>query len=202
MKKFLIVTVLGLMALFSACQQQGGAVQTAQGDVQKIAIINNDSLSTYYAYAEDRFADFRKKVDKGEKQLQTRAQKLQQEFDRFQKKAQAGLMSNNDMQKKQQELLLKRDELAVAQQSQAQGLATEEVEMREEIRKRVKAYIDEYCKTQNFSVVLGVDAANATLIWSTPNTVDITEAVIEGLNKAYEEEQKTEAAEEAEAEKK
>ncbi|MEH0157990.1 OmpH family outer membrane protein [Limibacter armeniacum] len=193
MKRLLIL--VGIAATMLSCnQQQPQTAQTAAatGAAAKIAYINNDTLSTYYKYAEDRFEEFQKKVEKGDKQLQSRASKLQKELASFEKRVQAGLVSQNEYNKKGAELMQKRDQLAVAQQSQAQGLAAEEMEIKNEIREKIKGYLDNYSKDKNYSIVLGYDQATATLIWSTPNAEDITWDIINGLNGQYESDQKAE----------
>lgn len=196
MKKLLIL--LGVASLLSACNQQqpSATVQPAEAvQVKKIAYINNDTLSTYYKYAEDRFDEFKKKVEKGEKQLQSRAVKLQKEMATFEKRVKAGLVSQNEYNKKAAALLKKRDELAVAQQSQGQGLAAEEATIKNEIREKIKGYLTDFSSDKNYSIILGYDEATSTLIWSTPDVDDITWDVINGLNDAYETELKAEEAE-------
>ncbi|KXX68555.1 OmpH family outer membrane protein [Flammeovirga sp. SJP92] len=188
MKKLLIV--VGIIATMIACQQPQ-PVQTAApaGATTKIAYINNDTLSVYYKYGEDQYKDFQAKVEKSQKQLQTRAMKLQKEAENFEKRARAGLMSQNDIRKKQEELAIKQQEIQIAQQSQAQGLAAEEAAIQAEVRKRVKEFLDAYSADKNYSIVLGYsDGVTSTVIWSTPNVEDITQAVIDGLNTKYEEE--------------
>nr|WP_240972872.1 OmpH family outer membrane protein [Flammeovirga yaeyamensis] len=163
----------------------------------KIAYINNDSLSTYYKFGEDKYNELQKKMEKAQKSLQTRAVKLQGEMQNFEKRARAGLMSQNDIRQKQEQLGLKQQELQAAQQSQAQGLQAEEIAIQTEVRKRVKEFLDNYSADKNYSIVLGYsDGVTSTVIWSTPNVEDITQDVIDGLNKIYEDEQNAQSSEE------
>nr|WP_223241256.1 OmpH family outer membrane protein [Flammeovirga sp. EKP202] len=181
-----------------ACQQPQ-PVQTAApaGTTTKIAYINNDTLSVYYKFGEDQYKEFQAKVEKSQKQLQTRAMKLQKDAENFEKRARAGLMSQNDVRKKQEELAIKQQEIQIAQQSQAQGLAAEEASIQAEVRKRVKEFLDSYSADKNYSIVLGYsDGVTSTVIWSTPNVEDITQAVIDGLNAKYEEELNAASSEE------
>ncbi|ANQ50208.1 OmpH family outer membrane protein [Flammeovirga yaeyamensis] len=198
MKKLLLA--VGIIATMFACQQPQ-AQQTASTETvasaMKIAYINNDSLSTYYKFGEDKYNELQKKMEKAQKSLQTRAVKLQGEMQNFEKRARAGLMSQNDIRQKQEQLGLKQQELQAAQQSQAQGLQAEEIAIQTEVRKRVKEFLDNYSADKNYSIVLGYsDGVTSTVIWSTPNVEDITQDVIDGLNKIYEDEQNAQSSEE------
>nr|WP_260412663.1 OmpH family outer membrane protein [Flammeovirga kamogawensis] len=180
-----------------SCQQPQQVAAPAGGTTTKIAYINNDTLSVYYKYGEDRYREFQAKVEKSQKQLQSRAMKLQKSAESFEKRARAGLMSQNDIRKKQEELGLKQQEIQVAQQAQAQGLAAEEAEIQGEVRRRVKEFLDAYSADKNYSIVLGYsDGVTSTVIWSTPSVEDITQVVIDGLNKEYEEELNAQSSEE------
>lgn len=195
MKKLLIVA--GIIATMFACQQPQPVQTQTAGATTKIAYINNDTLSVYYKYGEDQYKDFQAKVEKSQKQLQSRAMKLQKDAENFEKRARAGLMSQNDIRKKQEQLAMKQQEIQIAQQSQAQGLAAEEAEIQSEVRRRVKEFLDAYSADKNYSIVLGYsDGVTSTVIWSTPNVEDITQTVIDGLNKNYEEELEASSSEE------
>ncbi|MBB6462910.1 OmpH family outer membrane protein [Flammeovirga kamogawensis] len=195
MKKLLFV--VALVATMVSCQQPQQVAAPAGGTTTKIAYINNDTLSVYYKYGEDRYREFQAKVEKSQKQLQSRAMKLQKSAESFEKRARAGLMSQNDIRKKQEELGLKQQEIQVAQQAQAQGLAAEEAEIQGEVRRRVKEFLDAYSADKNYSIVLGYsDGVTSTVIWSTPSVEDITQVVIDGLNKEYEEELNAQSSEE------
>ncbi|NLR93105.1 MULTISPECIES: OmpH family outer membrane protein [Flammeovirga] len=195
MKKLLLA--VGLIATMFACQQPQQQAAPASGSTTKIAYINNDTLSVYYKFGEDSYKEFQAKVEKSQKQLQSRAMKLQKEAESFEKRARAGLMSQNDIRKKQESLAIKQQEIQIAQQSQAQGLAAEEQAIQAEVRKRVKEFLDQYSADKNYSIVLGYsDGVTSTVIWSTPNVEDITQDVIDGLNKIYEEELTSQSSEE------
>lgn len=195
-KKLLIVA--GIIATMIGCQQpQAVQTESVAGATTKIAYINNDTLSVYYKFGEDKYKEFQAKVEKSQKQLQSRAMKLQKNAENFEKRARAGLMSQNDIRKKQEELGIKQQEIQIAQQSQSQGLAAEEAEIQAEVRKRVKEFLDAYSADKNYSIVLGYsDGVTSTVIWSTPNVEDITQVVIDGLNAKYEEELTTVSSEE------
>ncbi|OHX66998.1 OmpH family outer membrane protein [Flammeovirga pacifica] len=198
MKKLLLA--VGIIATMFACQQPQAQQTASTGSAapaMKIAYINNDSLSTYYKFGEDQYAEFQKKMEKAQKQLQSRMVKLQGEAANFEKRARAGLMSQNEIKRKQEELGLKQQKLQAAQQSQAQGLQAEEISIQAEVRKRVKEFLDKYSADKNYSIVLGYsDGVTSTVIWSTPNVEDITQDVIDGLNKIYEDELSAQSSEE------
>ncbi|GAA4830962.1 hypothetical protein GCM10023331_15340 [Algivirga pacifica] len=188
--------ILGVAASAVACNQQTPTTVSNTASAPSIAYINNDTLSMHYKYAEDRNKEFRAQYEKAGKDLQVRIQKLQNEIVNFQKRAQAGLMSQNQIQKKQQELAKKEQELAIMKQSQEQGLMAENADILMEVKNRVKAHVDSVSEADNYSLVLGYDEATSTLIWSMPQVKDITWEVLEGLNAEYEKEAASKETEE------
>lgn len=164
-----------------AASPAGGTTEEKAGG--KIAYINNDSLFTYYKFAEDRLKTLEAKGQDMSKKLQVRAQGFQQQVLNVQQRAQGGLLSQNDLNREQQRLAKMEQELQMAQQSQAQGLMAEEAAVKKEIYDNIVTYLKKYSEGKDFSVILGYQ--EGTNIWLAPGAVDITQDVIDGLNKEY-----------------
>jgi outer membrane protein len=124
----------------------------------KIAFINADSVLKYYSFLE---------VNK--KALEAKGSKLEQDFrDRAQ--------SLQDLAKKQQNLQM-------YQQRLQQELAIEEGKLNRELYERITKFLKGYASQNNLQVVLKYDPTSDVLFGG--ETLDITQAVIDGLNTEY-----------------
>ncbi len=170
-----------------------GSVDAPAGSV-KIAYINNDSLVTYYKFYEDASEKLNVNRDKIRKQLETRGTKLQYEVRNVEQRAQAGLMSRNDIAAAEQDLMKKQQDLQQYQQTVSAGLMAEEQKLNEEIFENINAYLDSMNADKNYDLI--INYVPGTVFWRAENNVvDITQQVIDGLNAKYEAEKAAEPAE-------
>jgi len=156
----------------------------AEGSSAKIAYVHRDSLITYYKFYEDAIADLNQKREKVRKQLETRGGKLEMEVRNIQQRAQAGLMSNNEIRAAEEQLMKKQQDLAEYQQTVSTGLAAEEQTVNEELFENINAFLDDYKQEHNYKLIINYVPGGA--FWMADDALDITEDVIEGLNKEYE----------------
>ncbi|MDW7692139.1 OmpH family outer membrane protein [Flammeovirgaceae bacterium SG7u.111] len=187
----LYVTVFGGKSEGEAAS--AGSVDTPAGSV-KIAYINNDSLVTYYKFYEDASEKLNVNRDKIRKQLETRGTKLQYEVRNVEQRAQAGLMSRNDIAAAEQDLMKKQQDLQQYQQTVSAGLMAEEQKLNEEIFENINSYLDSMNMDSKYDLI--INYVPGTVFWRAENNViDITQQVIDGLNAKYEAEKAAEPAE-------
>ena len=195
MKRFTLVFSLLAIIGFTACEnERTDTVATlAGGDGLRFAYVNNDTLLTYYDYYTEQMEELDATLRKAEKQLQQRAMKFEQEAANFQKQAQAGLLSKNQLNSKQVELMQKQTELQNAQQAQAQGLRAQEQEKKQMIYNKIKDYVKQYSQTKGYDVVLGY--TEGPNMWYAADAMDVTQEILGALNDEYREMKKTSATE-------
>jgi outer membrane protein len=192
--------ILSIPFLFCACNQQGGDLATPSevklpvepngpsANSLKIAYIQNDSLAENYLLLQDKLKDLQSKLELAEERLQTKAVRLQGEITDFQKKAQNGMLSRNDIRKEEERLQKKQVELQREQQQQSQSLMLEEAKVKEEVYLQIKNFLSEYVDYQGYDFVLGYQPGST--IWYAKDHLDITEEILVALNEAYEAEKK------------
>ncbi|GHA58719.1 OmpH family outer membrane protein [Pontibacter akesuensis] len=173
---------------------------TAAG-TPEIVYVNSDSLLSNYEYFKDVRDRLQGKAQQKEKDLRAQAESFQKEVQRFQQNA-AG-MSQQQAQATEQRLMQKQQQLQALQQSSGNELVSEESEEMKKIYDRVEEYLKQISQERGYKMVLTYQRGNSAILYG-DSTLDITESVVEELNKNYQSE-KAETAkpkEEAAAKKK
>ncbi|MCS6832315.1 MAG: OmpH family outer membrane protein [Flammeovirgaceae bacterium] len=201
MKQLLFYCTLALLIASFSCQEKTGETNaTALVATPRYAYVNIDTLLLYYKFYDAISADYREKRAKSDKQLQTRYAKLQEEFINTQKRAQAGLMSQNDIAKAEEDLAKKQQELQMLQNSLQEGLLAEEQNLMKQLNDRLLNYLKKYNEDKKYDLIFSYGAGSPILIAS--ESLDITQVILDGLNAEYEEELKKKAQEKKEEKEK
>lgn len=193
--KTLSVAVLGLVSLaFAASCGTGNApqqttvdssaVSTVSASNGKIAYVRMDSLMSGYGLYIDLGGDFAKKQQKAQKELESKARALENEARDFSEKAQKGLITSYQAQKKQEELAKKEQQIRVYQESKLRELSEEEAVLTGKIAESIMDYLKEYNEEKKYSMILQSMAGNPVIL--ADPALDITAEVLAELNKRYE----------------
>jgi outer membrane protein len=142
----------------------------------------------YYKFYETISVDYKEKRAKTEKQLQSRYLKLQDDIANVQKRAQAGLMSQNDIAKAEQDLGLKQQEFQMLQNSLQEGLIAEEQNLMKQLNDKMINYLKKYNTDKKYDMIFSYGAGSPILVAS--EALDITKPILDGLNAEYEAEAK------------
>lgn len=192
-----IIAILAVLPLyyfkFSGEEMSNANTKAADNIKQqeaKIAYVNFDTLLQNYKFYDDISVEFQSKRDKASKQLETRGQKLESEVVSFQRRAQANLLSQNEFNRLQQELAQKQQDLQVYQQTVSAGLLEEEQAKNKELYDKIHSYLKKYNEAKGFNMIFNYREGDA--IWLAEDGLDITNDIVEGLNKEYEAENKEE----------
>lgn len=162
---------------------------TSSGSL-KIAYVNNDSLSLYYDFYVAKTEELESKQRKAQRRLQDQQRKLQEAMQSFQTRAQAGLLSQNAIRQEQEKLAQMEMELKQSEITTAQGLETESIEAIKEVRQRITDFLKDYNKEKGYDVIFQhSDNPGQSAFYYANKGLDITNDVIDGLNKAYQDEQ-------------
>lgn len=187
--------ILALIALATvSCNQKSPTQQVKQNGLPKsetttnattssVAVVDIDTLADKCNYCKDSQKALEAKKNALTKQFNAKTQSLQNAVINFQKKAQAGqFTSQQEAQKQQAALQKQQQDLQVFQERIERDLAKAQQEYQDKLRKDLNTFLKEYNKDGRFKVIISKSGDN--VLYTDPS-VDITNDVIEGLNKNY-----------------
>lgn len=186
MKKLVIVLLVSVVALSSCNMKETGQGEDSQtSEVVKgnlsLAYVNSDSLATNYLYFEEVNQQLEEKRAKFEKEFANRATGLQRQIEDFQKTA--NNMTIAQGRAVEEDLTRKQQNLQQYQQSLTQELLKEEAKLNKELYEKVAAFLEAYGKNNRLDFIFKHSTGGE--IWYGDSSMDITDAVIEGLNAEY-----------------
>ncbi|MCZ8022588.1 MAG: OmpH family outer membrane protein [Cyclobacteriaceae bacterium] len=147
----------------------------------KIAFINADSVLKYYSFLEVNKKALEAKGSKLEQDFRDRAQSLQNDVNQYQRTV--NNMTFGQAKAAEEDLAKKQQNLQMYQQRLQQELAIEEGKLNRELYERITKFLKGYASQNNLQVVLKYDPTSDVLFGG--ETLDITQAVIDGLNTEY-----------------
>lgn len=164
-----------------------GVIDQGDGQFSKIACINIDSMQANYKLFEEITEKFKKKQQQYEREINSESVAFQKKIKEFQEKAPT--MSQFEGQLKQQELAEEEQRIYKQQESYTIKLTNEQAKLNESFEATVKKYIQEYNKDANYDIIIGKSALGSRVL-DYKKEIDITDFVLKGLNKEYEEKNK------------
>ena len=182
MKK-IIALVLGVSLAFTACKENAGAGKTTGQPSGRIVYVNTDTLLNNYDYYKDVIKEFENKSFTLENDLAKRSQSFQNEVALFQRRVQAGGVSEEQarstqlaLQKKEQDIMLFRD-------NAAGNLQQEQAKKTDELLSKIHDYLKKYNAGDKYDMVIGYSKGGGVLY--AKEDLDITQDVLNGLNEEY-----------------
>ncbi len=149
----------------------------------KIAFIKMDSLMKNYGMFIDFNDKFNKKSQKVQNELMKKARAIENEGRELEQKYQKGSLTRFQVESQMEALQKKQQNTMKYRDTKLAELAKEEGQMSQEISDAVKGYIQEYNQTKNYSMIIQTQGGTPVII-ADPK-LDITNDIIEGLNKNY-----------------
>jgi outer membrane protein len=113
--------------------------------------------------------------------LTTRGRSLENEISFFQQKAQT--MTLDQARNTEAQLMKKQQDFVQYRDRAAQTLAQEEADKNEELYNQIYQYLEKYNSDNNYEFVLGYTRGGGILF--ADSTLDVTQKVLDGLNKSY-----------------
>lgn len=148
---------------------------------KKIVFVNTDSLLSNYQFYKDTQKEFENKTYRLQVDLGGRERNLQNELGAIQQRAQT--MTQAELQAADITLKKKGAELQSYSQQQQQKLAEEQSKRVDEIYSAIRDHIKSMNKNNQYEYVLGYAKGGGILF--ADETVDVTKAIVTGLNDAY-----------------
>lgn len=164
----------------STSTEESASTEVKLGDMN-IAFVYTDSVINKYDYFKAKSEELTEKGKKFEGDLQGRASGFQQEVQNFQQSG--GNMTQNQARAKQEELAKKEQNLMTYRDNLMQELSADEAALYSEVYDRVQKYLKDYAESNDLTMVLSYTRGGA--VWYGNDALDITESVIQGLNKEY-----------------
>ena len=202
MKKYILSALT--IALMASCNNQGSKMDeqpvAASGEGMKIAYVEVDSLMTQYDFAKDYSVTLQKKSNNARTTLNSKGTALQAAMNNFQQK-----LNNNGFQSREQAASVQaaiqrqQNDLQELQARLENELASETAKFNEALRDSLQHFLKDYNADKKFDLILSKAGDNILL---GAQRLDITQDVINGLNKRYKPAQKNaEAAKKTEDKK-
>lgn len=149
----------------------------------KIVYLNVDVLNEKYELLNDMLKNIKARQSKLELEYQTKGEKFQKDYADFQQMAQAGIASQSEMMRKEEELKRQNDDI-IRIETQLKTLAEEVQTKNEEMYKNVTGYLKEYNKKHDYSFILTYTDMGGNVIFA-KDSLDVTNEVLAGLNAEY-----------------
>ena len=205
MKKY-IFPALAIAAMMVSCNNQSPKMDeqpaAASADGLKIAYVEVDSLMTQYNFAKDYSVTLQKKSNNARNTLNQKGNALQAAMANFQQKLNNnGFQSREQAASQQAAIQRQQNDLQELQARLENELASETAKFNEALRDSLQNFLKSYNEDKKFDLILSKAGDN---ILMGNKKLDITQDVINGLNKRYKPTAKpaAEKAEEKKAEEK
>ncbi|GGM72578.1 hypothetical protein GCM10010967_00040 [Dyadobacter beijingensis] len=148
---------------------------------RRTVYVQVDSLLKNYDFFKDTRKELENKNFQLENELTTKGRSLQNEVAFFQQRAQT--MTPEQARSTEAQLMKKQQDLMAYRDQSAQALGQEEAKKNEELYKNIRSYIDKYNKENGYEYVLGYSLGGG-ILFANPS-LDVTQKIIDGLNKEY-----------------
>ena len=185
MKKYIFSALA--VALMASCNNASPKMDdqpaAASADGLKIAFVEVDSLMTQYDFAKDYSVTLQKKSNNARNTLNQKGNALQAAVNNFQQK-----LNNNGFQSREQAASVQaaiqrqQNDLQELQARLESELANETAQFNQALRDSLQNFLDAYNKDKKYDMILSKAGDNILLA---NKKFDITQDVINGLNKRY-----------------
>ncbi len=187
-----ITVILALSALILSCNKEqtkstGSAVSTSAGTAEAIVYVNSDSLLNNYDYYKAVRDKFQEKSKKAQADLTAKGTAFQREVAAYQQGA--ANLSAEQRANTEERLARKQQELASYNQNAGNALSNEEAAENDKLYNKVAEYLKGYAKSKGYKIVLTYSKSNPAVLFA-DESLDVTKAVVDGLNAAYQKEKK------------
>ena len=186
MKKY-IFPALAIAAMMVSCNNQSPKMDdqpaAASGEGMKIAYVEVDSLMTQYNFAKDYSVTLQKKSNNARNTLNQKGNALQAAMANFQQKLNNnGFQSREQAASQQAAIQRQQNDLQELQARLENELASETAKFNEALRDSLQNFLKSYNQDKKYDLILSKAGDN---ILMGNKKLDITQDVINGLNKRY-----------------
>ena len=196
MKKNFFLAAAAIVALASCnnaspkMDEQPAASDSTQSGSVKIAYVEVDSLMTQYEFCKEFTLVLQKKSNNARNTLNAKGQQLQNAMQNFQQKLNNNGFTSREQAESQQVAIQRQQQSLQELQARLENeLANETGKYNDALRDSLQHFLADYNKDKKFDMILTKQGDN---ILYAAKRFDITNDVINGLNKRYKSTVKTE----------
>lgn len=187
MIKVLAALAIATLSLASCGDKKTEPKETTPTTVQevktgslKIAFYHQDSMKSQFKYYKEQDEYIQGKGKKFQNEIDRLTKNYQDYVQRNQKKAQQGLLSQDQLEGIGAKAQGMENNIMQYKQTNGQSLESETIERLEKIGKKIDAYSNEFCAKNNIDILI-IQAPGGQIGYITP-TMDVTSEFIEYLN--------------------
>ncbi|MCE5346435.1 MAG: OmpH family outer membrane protein [Bacteroidales bacterium] len=153
-----------------------------------IAYVNIDSVIINFNMFSDKRADLVTKQKSAEAELNSKGGQYEKAARDYQDKVNKGLVTRATAAQIEQSLVQQQQELVSLRDKLQSNLVEEEQVMNRQVLEYITNYLEEHKSEYNYKYIFGKSFGSVVLY--SDNTLDITQRVLEGINKKYQTEKK------------
>ena len=192
MKKILFA-VMALAVALTACNNQNtnnntAAEATEQTEVAattgKIAFYHIDRVLSEYTMSVELQSNFQKEYEAKDKELGASARKLEKDFAALQDKINKVLITRADAEKEAAKLQERQNNLQARSEKAMAELAEKEQVMSNQIMFSINEFVNALNADLKYDLIFASSLAGGPIVNANP-ALDLTDEIIEGLNKQY-----------------
>jgi outer membrane protein len=196
MKKLSIVLFavmfLAILALyflhFSGSKKSGSSSVVKEVPAGGIAYVNIDSVIFKFDMFFDRRNDLMAKQKSAEAELSSKGSQYEKGAKDYQDKVNKGLITRATAAQIEQSLVQQQQELVSLRDKLQSNLVEEEQVMNRQILEYITKFLEEHKSEYNYQYILGKSFGGVVLF--SDNSLDITQKVLDAINKKYQTEKK------------
>lgn len=166
-------------------QGERPVMEMQDGTGTSIAFVNSDLLLEKYDLVEKLAKQLESESRKKDADLASRQEELESEAAYFQESVQKQSLNEESAQRIYEQLMAKQQDLYQLQQQYGAELSQKEFEMNVTLLDSVRNFLDRMNIDNKYDYILNYNASGSIL--QARDAFDITEAVLEGLNREYKE---------------
>lgn len=199
MKKIIIICAVACMVIgcknnstqpkdngLPKVETKEGTAKTNAPTAATIAYVDIDTLMAKLTMFQDANAALEAKASKYQKDIAAKQSAFQKAYTEFTKKMQStGYASQTEYENAQKHLQNLQDEGAKLEMKYAEQLQKEQLELNAQLQKALHDYLGVLNADKRYSMILGKGGDN--ILYADPS-LDITEAIVEGMNANYKKE--------------
>lgn len=182
------IALVGVIVLFgmqmsggkgSSSNKTASSTQKEDGSV-RIAYVNIDSLEANYTYLKAKKEEFMQRQQSMNAELERSFRQYETDRDNFQRKVQAGTISQAEGEATMKRLGQMEQSLYARKESMAQTLLKEQDEFNQNLQDQLEAYLEDYNKEKGYDYILSYSRSGSILYKN--KALDITDDIIKGMN--------------------
>lgn len=181
-----IMVLAGITMLFANCKNgtntandKSGAASTNNGG-NTIAYVNIDSLEANYEYLKSEKLKFEQRQEGMKAELERSAMQMRNDYAAYQRKIQAGTISQAEAQATEKRLMQMQESLKTRDEALQVQLMKEQEEFNQKLQEQLDKVLADYNKDKKYDYILSYSKGGSIMYAN--KSLDITKDVIKAMN--------------------